>query len=184
MVAHLDAADDKNYYLSNGYSSVVYNRINSGNSINSKLNSSGNNIYKYIFANKDTNYIIRSLLQVRKFLRDRYHKVKLKPQIIDYSEFYRSLVTLNEESEDTIPQLVPQWDHTPRSGMRGTAWINATPIFFYKHAVQVLSKVRKKSSDLQIVLLKSWNEWGETNYMEPDLLYGHAYLNALKEVLK
>ena len=32
-------------------------------------------------------------------------------------------------------------------------------------------------------MLKSWNEWGEGNYMEPDLKYGKAYINVLKEEL-
>jgi hypothetical protein len=28
--------------------------------------------------------------------------------------------------------------------------------------------------------LKSWNEWGEGNYMEPDLKYGKGYIKALR----
>ena len=31
--------------------------------------------------------------------------------------------------------------------------------------------------------IKAWNEWGEGNYMEPDLKYGFGYLQALKEVI-
>lgn len=30
-------------------------------------------------------------------------------------------------------------------------------------------------------MLKSWNEWGEGNYMEPDLKYGKKYILALKK---
>ena len=32
-----------------------------------------------------------------------------------------------------------------------------------------------------ICLLRSWNEWGEGNYVEPDLLYGHGYLEQIKK---
>lgn len=35
----------------------------------------------------------------------------------------------------------------------------------------------------KVVFLKSWNEWGEGNYMEPDLKYGHGYIDALREEL-
>ena len=33
----------------------------------------------------------------------------------------------------------------------------------------------------QIIILKSWNEWAEGNYLEPDQLFGTAFLDALKE---
>ena len=32
-------------------------------------------------------------------------------------------------------------------------------------------------------MLKSLNEWGESNYMEPDIRYGTAMLDVLKEEL-
>ena len=51
--------------------------------------------------------------------------------------------------------------------------------YFKKHIDKVFSIVKKK--DNKIVFLKSWNEWAEGNYMEPDLKYGKGYINALKE---
>jgi hypothetical protein len=44
--------------------------------------------------------------------------------------------------------------------------------------------LKNKPEEEQIVMLKSWNEWGEGNYMEPDLEYGHGYVNALAEAIK
>ena len=35
-----------------------------------------------------------------------------------------------------------------------------------------------------MVFLKSWNEWGEGNYMEPDLKFGRGYLEALKDAIQ
>ncbi|MDE6878809.1 MAG: glycoside hydrolase family 99-like domain-containing protein, partial [Odoribacter sp.] len=36
----------------------------------------------------------------------------------------------------------------------------------------------------RLVFLRSWNEWGEGNYVEPDLKFGRGYLEALKEAIQ
>ena len=183
LVAHLDTSDDKDFYISQGYDAVVYNRISTGVSINSKLNSGDKNIYKYLFAHKD-NSAFKLLNSFRKWFIDVFYRVKPKPKIVDYSKYYHNLVTDQETAEDTIPQLVPQWDHTPRSGVRGTVWVNADSQNFYEHAKQVLSVVKNKPEESQIVLLKSWNEWGEGNYMEPDQIHGKGFIEALRKAIK
>ena len=47
-----------------------------------------------------------------------------------------------------------------------------------------MRKVEFLFKEKQIIFLKSWNEWGEGNYMEPDQKYGHGYLDALKEAIE
>ena len=36
----------------------------------------------------------------------------------------------------------------------------------------------------RIAFLKSWNEWGEGNYMEPDSKYGKAYIEQAGKAFK
>ena len=43
--------------------------------------------------------------------------------------------------------------------------------------------VSDRPSEEQIVLLKSWNEWAEGNYLEPDQLNGRRLLEATLEVV-
>lgn len=99
----------------------------------------------------------------------------------DYKEYYKYLVTSEEYNRNTIPVLIPQWDHTPRSGMNGNLFINSTPDIFYKHALDAIRAVENKPEEERLILLKSWNEWGEGNYMEPDLKYGKQYIYALQK---
>ena len=49
--------------------------------------------------------------------------------------------------------------------------------------MEALDAIKNKPQSQQILLLKSWNEWGEGNYMEPDLKNGKGYIEALKKAL-
>jgi lipopolysaccharide biosynthesis protein len=100
--------------------------------------------------------------------------------IFDYGKLYKYFTNENDKRENWYPSIVPNWDHSPRSGRRGNIFINSTPEVFKKHASQVLEKVKDKKPDHRIIFLKSWNEWAEGNYMEPDLKFGRGYLEALK----
>ena len=38
-------------------------------------------------------------------------------------------------------------------------------------------------ADERLVWVKSWNEWAEGNHLEPDLRFGHGWLQVLHEEL-
>lgn len=110
--------------------------------------------------------------------------IKHRPaRSVDYSTYYHYLVNEEDKREDVIPNIVPQWDHTPRSGWNGSLFLNATPEVFYKHAKDAIHAVENKKAELQLIFLKSWNEWGEGNMMEPDLTYGRAFIEKLSQAL-
>lgn len=37
--------------------------------------------------------------------------------------------------------------------------------------------------DNKVIILRSWNEWGEGNYMEPDLKFGKKYIQVMRDVM-
>lgn len=88
-----------------------------------------------------------------------------------------------EKEERVFPTIIPNWDHSPRSGKRGLVLHDSTPEYFARHVRTALDTVAHKSDESNLIFLKSWNEWGEGNYMEPDLKFGHGYINALRECL-
>ena len=51
-------------------------------------------------------------------------------------------------------------------------------------ACDALNAVKNKPNEEQIIILKSWNEWGEGNYMEPDMKDGHGYIEALRKAVE
>ena len=100
-----------------------------------------------------------------------------------YSDIIKYFYTAFDEREDVYPQIVPNYDRTPRAGRRADIYYGSTPELFKKHVQDAVRIVSKKSDEHKIIFLKSWNEWAEGNYMEPDLKFGHGYLDALREVI-
>lgn len=104
-------------------------------------------------------------------------------QMRDYRKTYPNLITEEDRANDVLPAIVPQWDHTPRSGWNGSLFVHATPEYFKKHVKMALDAIKEKPADRQILFLKSWNEWGEGNFMEPDITYGRGFVDALHEAV-
>jgi hypothetical protein len=94
------------------------------------------------------------------------------PEYKDVMRFFSG----KEDTENNVyPTIIPNWDHSPRSGRFGILK-NANPELFGKHLLRTFNDVKNKPEQQQIVILKSWNEWAEGNYMEPDLKFGRKYL--------
>ena len=105
------------------------------------------------------------------------------PRKTAYKKIYPTLVGKEDSRDDVFPTMLPNWDHTPRSGYNGDLYTGSTPELFEKHCEQLLAVVKEKRQERQIAFLKSWNEWGEGNYMEPDLKYGKGYIKALRDAI-
>lgn len=82
-----------------------------------------------------------------------------------------------------FPCIVPNWDSTPRLGKKGLVLYGSTPQLFKEHLLQVKEKLQAHPPQQKIAFLKSWNEWAEGNYIEPDAKYGTQYLEVLKNTL-
>ena len=111
------------------------------------------------------------------------NKLVNNPIIIDYRDYSKTLLSEIPILDHVFPCVLPNYDHTPRSKTRGHLFSNSTPSNWEKLMRNLLDKVKGKKTDENVIFLKSWNEWGEGNYMEPDLKYGKGYLEALKRVL-
>lgn len=104
--------------------------------------------------------------------------------VVDYGKEMSSHLDFDLYSNYSYyPTVYPNWDHSPRSGKSRLILINSTPEKFKNHLVKVLELIKHKPADRQIVFIKSWNEWGEGNYLEPDQKFGTGYIDALRAVL-
>lgn len=107
-----------------------------------------------------------------------------RPTVFEYKKAIKYMITPRCKENNVIPMITPNWDHSPRSGGRAIILNHSTPELFKDLVMQSLDTVKDKPKDEQIIVIKSWNEWGEGNYMEPDIEFGHGYLNALREAIE
>lgn len=83
-------------------------------------------------------------------------------------------------AQGCYPSIVPGWDNTPRAGPKGIVLHGATPEAFGRHVRDTLAAVAHRPAEERLVFVKSWNEWAEGNYLEPDRKFGHGFLDALR----
>ena len=102
----------------------------------------------------------------------------------DYEKTVKNFFAPEDSWENVFPTIMPQWDRTPRAGYAEGVYINATPNKFQHHIEQALNIIKDKQPEHKVIFLKSWNEWGEGNYVEPDLYFGKGYLEAIKMTIK
>ena len=105
------------------------------------------------------------------------------PKIFKYKDAIKYMLCDEERADNAIPVIAPNWDHTPRSGANGILLEDCNPKCFKNLVRNAINLVKDKPADKQIVIIKAWNEWGEGNYMEPDLKYGRGMLEALKDAI-
>lgn len=114
------------------------------------------------------------------------------PVLIPFQKVVRyiNVPPKDKRKKPLIPIILSGWDHTPRSGKNGTVMTGYTPQTFKIHISDVLKQLKCEypsgnvSKGEYLVFLKSWNEWGEGNYMEPDLRYGTQFIELLKKCLE
>ena len=101
----------------------------------------------------------------------------------EYSKIISHFYTDFDKLENGYPSIVPNWDRSPRGGRRAVIYTGSTPELFKRHVQNALELIKDKQAEHRIIFLRSWNEWAEGNYMEPDLRFGHGYLDALKDAI-
>lgn len=101
----------------------------------------------------------------------------------EYKDAMKYFIGEEEKSAQVYPTIIPNWDHSPRTGKYGSILKNSSPELFEKHLENALETIEHKNIENRILILKSWNEWAEGNYIEPDLKHGKRYLETIQKCL-
>jgi glycosyltransferase involved in cell wall biosynthesis len=118
--------------------------------------------------------------------RDRVEVTNLNftGSIFDYDKAVQQMINMRAPDYTLFRTVMPAWDNTARKQNDGFSFINSTPAGYKKwltHSIRY-SK-RFLPADKRFIFVNSWNEWGEGAYLEPDRLYGYAFLQATAEAI-
>lgn len=105
------------------------------------------------------------------------------PTVHEYKYAIRHVIREPVAGIESYPCVIPNWDNTPRSGANGLVLHGSTPELFRSHLQKAIQRVVDLPIARRFVFVKSWNEWAEGNYLEPDLHFGYRYLEVVREEL-
>ena len=78
-----------------------------------------------------------------------------------------------------IRTALPGWDNDPRRQGAGMVVHGATPALYQAWLERLIGAAREQPVGGEaFVCINAWNEWGEGAYLEPDVHFGAAFLNA------
>ncbi|MPL93524.1 hypothetical protein SDC9_39656 [bioreactor metagenome] len=163
--------------IQNGLKGIFFVAVKGQETKQEILNLGFNSMYQlncFLNVHIKQGYIKRALLKL---------KIKLfkGPRRYTFKDMTDNMYDDSNYEKEIIPIIVPRWDHSPRSGNAGIVITKSSPELFAKQVKQSLKFIENKDDDHKLIFLVSWNEWGEGNYIEPDLKYGNSYLKELRK---
>ena len=80
---------------------------------------------------------------------------------------------------DVVRTVMPSWDNSARRGTRASIFMNFSPGKYQtllRHFIDTATVIG--NAERPVVMINAWNEWAEAAFLEPDMAFGHAFLNA------
>ena len=100
------------------------------------------------------------------------------PYTVRYEEYVAKTRDIFSGHPEVLPCINPDFDHSPRSGIKGQILTDSTPEKWAQLCRIASEHVSERPQQERLVFIKAWNEWGEGNYLEPDRRWGKAYVEA------
>ncbi len=114
-----------------------------------------------------------------------YAYFQLNQSVLDYGDVANYYMSLNANRNfPYFRSIVPSWDNTPRYGANAHIIHNSTPEKFQEWFNMLVADVKNRlPKNQQFIIVNAWNEWAESDALEPDKKFGYAYLNSVGRAL-
>lgn len=113
------------------------------------------------------------------------HDPDFSGHIHRYDEIVANSKAEAKPKYNLIRGVTPAWDNEARrQGQGSTVYHGSTPQKFGNWLSHMAEYARTNPfHGEKMVFINAWNEWAEGAYLEPDIHYGAAYLNAARKAL-
>jgi lipopolysaccharide biosynthesis protein len=101
---------------------------------------------------------------------------------MEYREVMRRMLNKPQPGYRRFRTVAPMWDNSARRRHSPFIVTGSTPELYRNWLRNVVTEACNQDSD-RVVFLNAWNEWAEGCHLEPDLRWGHAYLEATRAAL-
>lgn len=103
-----------------------------------------------------------------------------------YVYSYRDLVSAMQEKPEPpyrrFPCVTPSWDNSPRRRTGAAIFTGSTPALYRDWLAEAMRREQRRQGIEHLVFINAWNEWAEGCHLEPCQKWGHAYLEATRDV--
>lgn len=104
------------------------------------------------------------------------------PNVYKYEDALKVAFGDYDKDPRCFPEIFPRFDHSPRSKGKELIYVDDSPELFKEYLCMAFQMIKDKPQSRQLIFVRAWNEWGEGNYLEPDLDSGMSYLEAIRSV--
>lgn len=105
-------------------------------------------------------------------------------QVRDYRRMAADARRERSPGYPLIRTVTPSWDNEARRPGRGLTYTGSSPSVFRAWLDEAIDfATRHPFRGESLVFVNAWNEWAEGAYLEPDMHFGAAYLNATSRAI-
>jgi lipopolysaccharide biosynthesis protein len=106
-------------------------------------------------------------------------------KVVNYRAMMLGMLGKPDPSFKRFRCVTPMWDNTARRRTGARIYIGSTPELYQAWLTETAKQtIDKFPPEERIVFVNAWNEWAEGCHLEPDLKWGHQYLDATKAALE
>lgn len=105
-------------------------------------------------------------------------------RVMSYDDLIETSLAEPPTAYPLIKTIIPSWDNEARRPNRSVIFEGSTPPKYEAWLQALVERAMEQPvHGASIVAINAWNEWAEGAYLEPDVHYGAAYLNATARAL-